>query len=143
MEKINYQGWPNCYRLFNECIELIATTDIGPRIIRFGFVGQQNEFAEFAHMIGRTGGNEWRGYGGHRLWHAPEAQPRSYIPDNEPITIEQHDDFIRLIQPMETGKLADMIIVAGNPAIKISDTRNIKLVMKDGRILIDKLSLSK
>lgn len=47
------------------------------------------------------------------------------------------------IGTIETGKLADMIIVAGNPAIKISDTRNIKLVMKDGRILIDKLSLSK
>lgn len=103
MEKINYQGWPNCYRLFNEHVELIVTTDIGPRIIRFGFVGQQNEFAEFVHTAGKIGGNEWRDYGGHRLWHAPEAQPRSYIPDNEPITIEQHDDFIRLIQPTETA----------------------------------------
>ena len=103
MEKIEYQGWPNCYRLSNEHVELIVTTDIGPRIIRFGFVGQQNEFAEFADMMGKIGGDEWRIYGGHRLWHAPEAQPRSYIPDNQPITIEQHDDFVRLIQPTETA----------------------------------------
>lgn len=102
MGKTEYQGWPNCYRLSNEHVELIVTTDIGPRIIRFGFVGQQNEFAEFADMMGKTGGDEWRIYGGHRLWHAPEAQPRSYIPDNQPITIEQHDNFVRLIQPTET-----------------------------------------
>jgi len=42
---------------------------------------------------------------------------------------------------IEKGKLADMILVSGNPAVNISDTRNIKLVMKDGRILIDKLGL--
>ena len=44
---------------------------------------------------------------------------------------------------IETGKLADMIIITGNPTISISDTRNIKLVIKDGRILIDKLVLLK
>jgi imidazolonepropionase-like amidohydrolase len=40
---------------------------------------------------------------------------------------------------IETGKLADMIAVSGNPAIDILDTRNIKLVVQDGRILINKL----
>lgn len=40
---------------------------------------------------------------------------------------------------IETGKLADMIAVTGNPAIDILDTRNIKLVVQDGRILINKL----
>jgi len=44
---------------------------------------------------------------------------------------------------IETNKLADLIVVTGNPAIRISDTRNIKLVMKDGRILINKLGLSR
>ncbi len=101
MEKTKYQGWPNCYLLSNENVELIVTTDIGPRIIRFGFVGQWNEFAEFADMMGKTGGDEWRIYGGHRLWHAPEAQPRSYFPDNQPITIKQYTDFVRLTQPTE------------------------------------------
>ena len=44
---------------------------------------------------------------------------------------------------IETNKLADLIVVTGNPAIRISDTRNIKLVMKDGRILINELGLSR
>jgi hypothetical protein len=101
MEKINYKGWPNCVRLSNEVVDLIATTDVGPRIIRFGFVGEDNEFKEYEDMLGETGGDEWRIYGGHRLWHAPEVQPRTYFPDNEPIKVEKHEGFVRLMQPTE------------------------------------------
>ena len=85
-EKVNYRGWPNCYRLSNGILELIITADVGPRIIRFGFVGQDNEFAEFEDMMGQTGGDEWKIYGGHRLWHAPEIPGRTYFPDNTPVT---------------------------------------------------------
>jgi hypothetical protein len=100
--KMNYKGWPNCYRLANESIELIVTTDVGPRIIRFGFVGGDNEFVEFPEQLGKTGGKEWRIYGGHRFWHAPEVEPRTYFPDNDPIQLEQHDGFARVIQPVES-----------------------------------------
>ena len=99
--KTNYNGWPNCYRLANQEIELIATTDVGPRIIRFGFIDGDNEFVEFADQLGKTGGKDWRVYGGHRLWHAPEVEPRTYFPDNNPVKLEQHDDFIRVIQATE------------------------------------------
>ncbi|HUJ11311.1 MAG TPA: hypothetical protein VL171_14940 [Verrucomicrobiae bacterium] len=100
--KTNYKGWPNCYRLANETIELIVTTDVGPRIIRFGFVGGDNEFVEFPDQLGKTGGKEWRIYGGHRFWHAPEVEPRTYFPDNDPVRLEQHDGFVRVIQPIES-----------------------------------------
>ncbi len=53
-------------------------------------------------MLGKTGSNEWCIYGGHRLWHSPEAQPRTYYPDNVPVKLEQHGDFVRVIQPTET-----------------------------------------
>lgn len=102
VEKIAYKGWPNCYRLSNALVDLIVTTDVGPRIIRFGFIHAENEFQEYEEMLGKTGGNTWRMYGGHRLWHAPEAMPRTYFPDNAPVTLEEHTDFIRLIQPTET-----------------------------------------
>jgi len=102
LEKINYQGWSNCYRLANNLVQLVATTDVGPRIIRFGFAGGGNEFAEFPESLGQTGGETWRVYGGHRLWHAPEAVPRTYYPDNQAIALAEHDGFIRLIQPTET-----------------------------------------
>jgi hypothetical protein len=91
IEKIAYEGLPNCYRIYNDEIELITPTDIGPRILRFGFIGQQNEFVP---VLG------W-GFSAHRLWHAPEAYPRSYLPDKEPVTFKQHDTFIRLTENTE------------------------------------------
>ena len=101
MERIAYKGWPNCYRLSNDIIDLVVTADVGPRIIRFGFAGQDNEFKEFAEMLGQVGGESWRIYGGHRLWHAPEALPRTYFPDNKEVQVEQHHGFVRAVQPTE------------------------------------------
>ncbi len=85
----------------NGTVELIATTDVGPRIIRYGFVGQDNEFKENPGDLGQTGGERWRAYGGHRLWHAPENQPRTYAPDNGPVQSEFRDGALLLTQPVE------------------------------------------
>jgi hypothetical protein len=103
MEKIDYKGWPNCYRLSNEVIDLVITADVGPRIIRFGFVGEDNEFKEFRDMMGKTGGDEWRIYGGHRLWHAPEVKPRTYLPDNAPVKVKERPGGARVVQPVEAA----------------------------------------
>ena len=40
--------------------------------------------------------------GGHRLWHAPEAMPRTYIPDAEP-TVTELPDGVFLEAPVEPG----------------------------------------
>ena len=88
MEPVEFGGWPNCIRLRNERIEVIVTTDVGPRIIRLGFIDGQNLFKTFDDTLGRTGGEAWHSYGGHRFWHAPEVMPRSYAPDNGPV---EHD----------------------------------------------------
>jgi len=98
----SYHGWPSCYRFSNEKIDLLLTGDVGPRVLRFGFVGQENQFQEFGSDLGETGGESFRLYGGHRLWHAPEARPRTYSPDNSPLALEEHGDFVRLVQPVET-----------------------------------------
>lgn len=102
MDMINYNGWQNCLRLENALVDVVITTDVGPRIIRYGFLGEENEFAELEEHAGRSGGKEWRMYGGHRLWHAPESLPRSYYPDNEAVEYQEHPEFVRLIQPLET-----------------------------------------
>jgi hypothetical protein len=85
IEKTAYQGWPNCYRVTNGTVEFVATTDVGPRIISFGFVGGVNLFFVREDFAGQTGGAEWKNYGGHRIWHAPEDKVRTYEPDNGPI----------------------------------------------------------
>ena len=84
IEKTAFQGWPNCYRVSNGTVEFIATTDVGPRIISFGFTGGANLFFVREDFAGQTGGTEWKNYGGHRVWHAPEDKVRTYEPDNAP-----------------------------------------------------------
>jgi len=101
MEKVTYGGWDNCIRLSNGEIELIATTAIGPRIIRAGFCGGQNLFCEYPETLGKTGGDDWRLYGGHRLWHAPEVAPRTYWPDNEPVEYDWDGTTLTLNQAVE------------------------------------------
>ncbi len=112
MEKLAYKGWPNCFRLFNKTIELIVTTDIGPRIVHLGFINGENLFYLVPDQLGRTGSREWTIYGGHRLWHAPEAMPRSYAPDNDRVEYTMTGDGICLVQPMEsdTGIVKEMDI---------------------------------
>ena len=41
---------------------------------------------------------------------------------------------------IESGKLADIIAVSGNPLKDIRDTREIKLVIKDGKILVNRIN---
>jgi hypothetical protein len=102
LRKVSYGGWKNCLRLTNGKIELIATIDVGPRIIRLGEVGGQNLFKEFKQMLGKTGGKEWRIYGGHRLWHAPEVNPRTYFPDNKPVSYDWDGKTLTLTQDAES-----------------------------------------
>ncbi len=103
MEKVEFEGWKNCVKLSNGQIELIATADVGPRIIRLGFVGGQNLFHVYPETAGKTGDKEWQNYGGHRLWHAPEVMPRTYWPDNSPVKTDWSGGTLKLIPALETG----------------------------------------
>ena len=43
---------------------------------------------------------------------------------------------------VEAGKLADLIVVAGNPLEDITNVRRLQLVLKEGRVVSDKRHLS-
>jgi hypothetical protein len=101
IEPVAYAGWPHCYRITNGEVELIVTTDVGPRIIRYGFIGGQNLFAEFADQLGKSGESWWAMRGGHRLWIAPEVVPDTYALDNAPVLVTIGEDAITLLQPVE------------------------------------------
>ncbi len=51
VEKTQYQGWQNCYHISNGAVELIVTADVGPRIIRYGFVDGPNVFKEYREQL--------------------------------------------------------------------------------------------
>jgi hypothetical protein len=101
VEKVEYKGWKNCIEVSNGVIDLIATTDVGPRIMRFGFTGKENEFCEFEEHLGTSGGDEYRFFGGHRLWHSPEDAVRTYQPDNSKVEWHKKKYGIVLTQQTE------------------------------------------
>jgi hypothetical protein len=87
VEKIEYKGWRNCYRVSNGEVELIVTSDVGPRVIRFGFVGGQNVFKEFPDQLGGSREEKFQLRGGDRVWKAPEDPVATWAPDNMPVEI--------------------------------------------------------
>lgn len=108
VKSIKYGSWGNGVELSNGIVDVVATVDIGPRIIRFGFSGEDNMFKE------DTGGlifekvrhepedeQQWNLYGGHRLWVSPEAMPRTYYPDNDPVAWMPTEHGVILTPPEE------------------------------------------
>jgi hypothetical protein len=85
--KTEYKGWHNCYRVSNGEVELIVTGDVGPRVIRFGFISGQNLFKEYADQMGKSGEEKFQLRGGSRVWKAPEDPIATWAPDNVAVEI--------------------------------------------------------
>jgi hypothetical protein len=101
VEKTEYKGWHNCYRVTNGDIEVIVTGDVGPRIIRLGFVGGQNLFKEFPDQLGKSGEEKFQLRGGDRVWKAPEDPIATWAPDNVPVEIQATDSGLIAREPEE------------------------------------------
>jgi len=104
VRKVAFANLPNCRRLSNGTVEVIVTTDLGPRILAYRFVGGDNILGlcpPEAKVTTELG--DWRPIGGHRLWTAPEAIPRSYVPDDDEIACQKlGPNSLELTQPIET-----------------------------------------
>jgi hypothetical protein len=65
-------------------------------------------------------------HGGHRLWHAPEAMPRSYIPDDGEITITNLADGVTLEGKTESGvgirKRIEIHLAKDKPSVTLTHT---------------------
>jgi hypothetical protein len=94
IERFSYRGWKNAYKLSNRTVELVVTADVGPRIVSYRFCGGENLLYEVEEDAGKSGGSEFRLYGGHRLWVSPEVE-RTYYPDNSAVAVSQHANTTR------------------------------------------------
>jgi hypothetical protein len=101
MDIVAYGGWNRCARIATGDLEMIVTLEVGPRIIRFGQTGGPNEFVEYGDDMGKTGGDEYRSYGGHRLWIAPEEHPKTMFADNAPVEYKMDGDWHVFTAPPE------------------------------------------
>jgi hypothetical protein len=94
-------GLPNCYVLSNGAVEVTLATDVGPRVLGYNFVGGENVLGEHPEITVTTEWGEFKPWGGHRFWTAPEAMPRSYAPDNDPVEFDYGALSARLIREVE------------------------------------------
>lgn len=97
-----YKEYGRTLCVTNGTIEAFITLDVGPRIIRFGFVGEQNILRDnrtafvprtdhsYTALFGE--GKQWENLGGHRIWISPEVYPHTYYPDTEPVSYSLHNN---------------------------------------------------
>ena len=100
VEQKEYRGWKNTCYLSNGTVELVVLSDVGPRVVRYAFCGEENQFHEFDDQAGKTGGADFRLYGGHRLWAWPEVE-RAYYPDNHAVTVRETEQGTVFCAPIE------------------------------------------
>ncbi len=95
-----FQGRPTRV-LENAQLALEVLSD-SARIVRLFYRGGENLFAEIPQQV-QTEHGTFHFLGGHRLWHAPEAMPRTYLPDLGGSTLEELPDGLRITCPPEIG----------------------------------------
>ncbi len=129
---IQFKNYGKCIKLSNGIIEAIATTEIGPRIVYFGFVGEENimntakdEFEPVTNELFDKHfykGAVWNNYGGHRLWASPEKMPDTYYPDCKPVDVKL----------TEHG-----VVLTPDPHTENGQAMSIELIMKDNEPTMD------
>ncbi len=99
----------------NQFVRLEIIPNAG-RIIRFAPHGGKNIFADLGLSPISTPYGNFYFRGGHRLWHSPEAMPRTYLPDNEGGIVSEITDGLRIEMPAEPWtNLAKCIEIRLNP----------------------------
>ena len=90
-------------RLTAGSLELDCLETAGPRIVGLRYKGSANLFASVPEISIPTPYGDYHYIGGHRLWYAPEAMPRSYVPDNDSLTVLEIPDGLLLQGKRESG----------------------------------------
>ncbi|MBQ2696648.1 MAG: hypothetical protein IJF61_05040 [Clostridia bacterium] len=110
-KEIQYEGYGRCLEIANDLVRLVVTLDFGPRIIRYSFLDGENILFEDKDRVFSEAnpnmdnvfgeGSVWYIYGGHRLWTSPEDNPRTYYPDNDPVSYELTDNGAVFMPPVQ------------------------------------------
>lgn len=94
----------------------LETMPASPRILSLVPSGKTNLFADLGTNSVQTRHGDFYFRGGHRLWHSPEALPRTYIPDNDGAVLTLVPGGLRFDQPAEPWtNIAKSLEITINP----------------------------
>jgi hypothetical protein len=100
---MDFHGLPT-RTIGNAHLSLSFLAQAGPRLVRLQLAGApDNLLVEIPEQRLPTPYGDYHLWGGHRLWHAPEAMPRSYIPDDAGLAVEEWPGGARLSGPVEVA----------------------------------------
>lgn len=106
--------------LENEFLQLEYLQN-SPRIVRLIPNGKENLFADLGRSSLGTPHGDFYFRGGHRLWHAPEDFPRTYIPDTTGSVVEPIENGVCIRQPAETltqiEKTLEIVLNSKSPKV--------------------------
>lgn len=85
--EVQFAGF-QCIQIDHAGLQMIVTTDVGPRVLSFCRAGSFNHFYVKKEHEGLRDGL-YHSYGGHRLWIAPEDKVRTYTPDSFPVAFRE------------------------------------------------------
>jgi hypothetical protein len=115
----------NKHILKNDFLQIDYLTD-WMRLVGLFPAGKSNMLADVSNMPPTpTPYGDYHFIGGHRLWHAPEAMPRSYIPDDD-ISITELPNGVLLESKTEPGtgirKRIEIRLAADKPSVTLTHT---------------------
>jgi len=120
METGDFLGFPSLV-LKNQYLRLEVLSG-GTRLVRLSYRGGPNLFVELPGSL-NTAYGDFHLLGGHRLWHSPEAMPRTYLPDIGGAQVEELPDGLRVTRPPETSsgiiKQIEVRMDAHKPAVTV------------------------
>ena len=113
IQRMNYKGWPDAYRLSNGAAEVVVVPAIA-RVMRFAFVGGPNLIWENPAALGTPAkAGEWPNYGGEKAWPWPQDDWGKRLPSAWPPPTGADDvphaatvvgnDTVRLVSPVVAG----------------------------------------
>lgn len=107
-------------------VELDILESAGPRIVGLRYKGSPNLLASVPEISIPTPYGDYHYIGGHRLWYAPEAMPRSYIPDDDGLTVLEQPHGILLQGKLEPGtgirKKIEIQLHPDRPVVSLTHT---------------------
>lgn len=131
IKEVAYKNYGKCLAISNDCMEILVTVDIGPRIIKCNLAGKENMMFEdversFSEDVSSVFGadKKWYIYGGHRVWMSPESFPVTYYPDNDKVvysTFANGAEFTPSVQAVSGIQISMRVEIAENePKLKLT-----------------------
>ncbi|AIE87967.1 hypothetical protein [Fimbriimonas ginsengisoli] len=102
VERVEYHGWSDSYRISNDLVDVVVVPKIG-RVMRYGFLGMPNQLWENSALAGKAStGKDWNNFGGDKMWSAPQSDwnwPPDPDIDGSAWTAEPIPNGVRITSP--------------------------------------------